>query len=50
MFNVKTIRFLMLATLIAAYFVLAICDFHDGRHRTGCVSLLFAVVTWVIFF
>jgi len=50
MFQVKTIRFLALLTLIAAYVLLALCDFHEGRYRTGGVSLLFAVVTYLIFF
>lgn len=50
MFSIKTIRFLMLVLLIAAYVVLAACDFHEGRYRTGCVSTLFAIITYLVFF
>lgn len=50
MFSNKTIRFLMLLILIAAYVILALCDFYNGRYRTGGVSMLFAVVTWLVFF
>jgi len=50
MFQIKTIRSLMLLTLIAAYVILALCDFREGRYRTGSVSVLFAVVTYLVFF
>ena len=46
----KHIRFAMVLVLIGAYLVLAICDLKDGKIRTGVVSGLFAMVTWLIFF
>lgn len=49
MLTTKTIRSAMVIVLIAAYLVLAICDVKDGRYRTGIVSTLFAIVTFVIF-
>jgi len=48
--TLKTIRFLALLTLIAAYVLLALCDFSEQQYRTGGVSLLFAVATYLIFF
>lgn len=45
----KIIRSVMILVLIVAYLVLAVCDFVDGRPRTGTVSALFAAVTWLIF-
>ena len=45
----KVIRSVIVIILIAAYSVLALCDFVDGRYRTGIVSALFAAVTWLIF-
>jgi len=47
--TIKTVRFVMVMTLFAAYVVLALCDLKQGRYRTGCVSALFAAVTWLIF-
>jgi len=49
MLTIKTIRSAMLITLIAAYIILAICDIREGRYRTGIVSTLFAIVTFVVF-
>jgi len=46
----KMVRLLMLLILIAAYVILALCDLYEGRYRTGCVSMLFAVVTFLVFF
>lgn len=48
--TIKTVRFLMVFSLIAAYVILAICDLREGKFRTGFVSALFAAVTWLIFF
>ncbi len=45
----RKIRLIMVITLIAAYLVLALCDLNEGRYRTGFVSALFALVTFVIF-
>lgn len=39
----------MVIILIAAYLILALCDFREGRYRTGITSALFAMVTFVIF-
>ena len=49
MFPTKTVRFIMLVTLIAAYIILALCDIKEGRFRTGVVSLLLAIVTCLVF-
>lgn len=49
MLTIKTIRSVVVLTLIGAYVVLAICDFSQGRLRTGIVSTLFAIVTFVVF-
>lgn len=48
--TIKTIRSAMVITIFTAYVVLAMCDFKEGRYRTGCVSALFAMVTWLVFF
>lgn len=40
----------MVLTLVVAYIILAVCDFKQGKIRTGLVSTLFAAVTWLIFF
>jgi len=40
----------MVVILIAAYVILAFCDISDGHFRTGVVSMLFAAVTWLVFF
>lgn len=45
----KTIRTAAVFVLIAAYIILAFCDFREGRIRTGITSALFAIVTFVIF-
>lgn len=50
MLPTKTIRSIMLVTLIAAYVILALCDIKEGRFRTGVVSLLLAMVTYLVFF
>lgn len=50
MLPTKMLRFLMLVLLIGAYLVLAICDIKEGRFRTGAVSFLFAIVTYLVFF
>ena len=47
---VKKIRLGMVLVLIAAYLVLAVCDLKEGNFRTGIVSILFAAVTWLVFF
>lgn len=49
MTTVKTIRVVVVYTLVAAYIILAICDFKEGKTRTGLVSTLFAAVTWLVF-
>lgn len=49
MLTIKTIRFAIVITLIAAYLILAICAFREGRYRMGITSTLFAIVTFVIF-
>lgn len=46
---IKT-RVVLIVILIAAYLALALCDVKDGRYRTGFVSFLFALVTWLVFF
>ena len=48
--TIKTIRFVMVLTLFTAYVILAICDIMEGRYRTGSVSALFALVTWLVLF
>ena len=48
--KLKVIRAIAVFTLLAAYIVLAVCDFKEGQWRTGVVSTLFAAVTWLIFF
>ena len=47
--HIKEIRSMMVLILIAAYLVLAFCDFIEGRYRTGAISALFAVANWLIF-
>lgn len=44
------IRKAMVFTLLAAYIILAFCDFKEGKYRTGPVSILLAAVTWLVFF
>ena len=46
----KKIRLAMVLVLITAYLVLAVCDLKEGKIRTGVVSVLFAAVTWLVFF
>ena len=46
----QKIRLVLIVILIAAYLALALCDVGDGRYRTGFVSFLFAMVTWLVFF
>ena len=46
----EKVRFAMVVVLLAAYIVLALCDISEGKYRTGIVSGLFAVTTWLIFF
>lgn len=47
--TIKTIRYVVVMTIFVAYVMLALCDIQEGRYRTGVVSSLFAVVTWLIF-
>lgn len=46
----KKIRLVLILILITAYLALALCDVGAGRYRTGFVSFLFAMVTWLVFF
>lgn len=48
--TIKTIRFVVVMTIFVAYVLLALCDIKEGRYRIGCVSALFAMVTWLVFF
>lgn len=48
--TIKKIRYVLVMTIFAAYVILALCDIKEGRYRTGCVSALFAMVTWLVFF
>lgn len=50
MLTTKTVRSVIVVILFTAYIVLAVCDIKAGNIRTGVVSALFAVVTWLIFF
>ena len=47
---IRKIRLAMVLVLIGAYLILAVCDLKDGNFRTGIVSVLFAAVTWLVFF
>jgi len=48
--TIKMIRSVVVMTIFVAYVVLAVCDIKEARYRTGCVSGLFALVTWLVFF